>query len=244
MDTLGSCALVTGASKRVGKAIALALTDAGCDIVIHFNTSLEEAESAAAEIRSRGRKAWLVQADLERGTDITAMIAELALKAPPIDILVNSASVYYKTPFAEIAEQQWDNNLQVNLKAPFLLSQALGLKMAERGQGKIINIADCSVRRLYKDHLPYLLSKAALVALTELLALELAPAVQVNTVAPGTVLLPSDSTESMRDQSVRRSLLKKIGTAEDVAALVLYLVQQGDFMTGGYYPVDGGAGIR
>lgn len=244
MDLDGRTALITGGATRVGRAIGLALAEAGCHIVIHYHSSETEAESTTALIQSMGRNCQSVQADLSDSKSIAGMLDGLNENHTHIDILVNSASVYYETPLLSITAQQWDDNLNVNLRAPFLLAQALGPAMASRGAGKIINIADCSVKRVYRNFLPYLVSKVALVGLTETLALELAPMVQVNTIAPGTVLLSEEASEILREQCIKRSPLKRLGTPEEVAALVRYLVCDGDFVTGGYYAVDGGAGIR
>jgi pteridine reductase len=243
MELKNNWCLVTGGSKRVGLAISRALAEAGANLILHYRSSREQAESAAAELSSLGAEVRLVQADLGDAESVQRMLAELD-GGPTVDVLVNSASVYYPTPLAEVTLQQWNDNLHVNLQGPFLLSQHLGLKMVQRGRGRIVNIVDCNLRRPYRGFLPYLVSKAGLMSLTECLALELAPQVQVNAVAPGTVLLPPDATEEQRETSIRRSPLKRIGDPEDVARMVLHLVLHGDFMTGGYYAVDGGSGIR
>jgi pteridine reductase len=244
MDLKNSTALVTGAAKRVGLAIAVALARAGANLIIHYHHSEADAHAAGEQIEALGRRVYLIRADLSDREQIADMLRFLELECPPVDILVNSASVYYSTPLSTTTLEQWNENIDVNLRAPFLLSQALGKKMVEHGRGKIINISDCAVRRPYRDFLAYIVSKAGLVSLTEMLALELAPQVQVNTVAPGTVLLPQSATAEELEQSIRRAPLKRLGSPEDVAAAVLYLIESGDFMTGGYYPVDGGAGIR
>lgn len=234
--------MVTGAAKRVGRAIALQLARAGANIFLHYHLSHSEAEQTAADIRSAGVKCLLFQADLADSDSIDAMLHAVHL-AGDVDVLVNSASVFYKTRINEITAQQWANNLDVNLRAPFLLSQKLGMQMKLRGSGKIINIVDCAIRRPYKNYLPYLVSKGGLVTLTEVLALELAPEVQVNCVAPGTVLLPENASDKMKEAVLRKSPLGRTGSPEDVAAMVLHLVKHGDFQTGGYHSVDGGAGI-
>lgn len=241
MELSGRVALVTGAAKRVGREIALELARGGADVVVHYARSGDEAESVAEEIRAMGRQAWAAQADLADARALATMLDHLPAE---VDVLVNSASVFYPTPLETSRLDEWDHNIQVNLRAPFLLSQRLGLQMRGRGAGKIINIVDCSIRRPYREHLPYLVSKSALMAMTELLALELAPQVQVNAVAPGTVLLPPDASKEYEAQAIRRAPLKKLGSPCDVARMVRYLVEHGDWMTGGYYPVDGGAGMR
>jgi pteridine reductase len=171
------------------------------------------------------------------------MLEHLSAECPPVDILVNSASVFPRTPLADVTVEQWDEVHAVNLRAPFLLGRELGMAMAQRGWGKIINISDCAVNRPYKNYLPYLVSKAGLVSLTRVLALELAPHVQVNTIAPGTVLMPEGADGGLESLILAKTPLKRIGTPEDVAKLVRFLVEDGDFATGGFFAMDGGAGI-
>jgi pteridine reductase len=242
MNPTGKTALITGAAKRVGRAIALHLAHAGANIFLHYHNSESEAQATAAEIRATGVQCHLFQANLACEASIQQMLTALQ-HTGPVDILVNSASVFYKTKLAEITQEHWSNNIDVNLRAPFLLSQALGAQMKARGAGKIINIVDCAVRRPYKNYLPYLVSKGGLLTLTEVLALELAPEVQVNCVAPGTVLLPENASDKMKEAALKKSIVGHTGSPEDVAAMVLHLVKHGDFQTGGYYPVDGGAGL-
>lgn len=236
-------ALVTGGAKRVGAAIARALAHAGYDLIIHYNASQAEAEKTAADVRALGRKASLIQADFGSTEQVVRMLDTLDAEYPPVQVLVNAASVYYKTQLTSLKPHQWDQNLDVNLRAPFLLAQRLGLDMKRRGAGKIINISDSATRRPYRGFLPYLVSKSALNALTQVLALELAPEVQVNAIAPGTVLLPENASDALKAGIIRRTPLGIIGLPEDIAELVLFLVQKGTFITGGVYPVDGGSGI-
>lgn len=227
----------------MGREISRILAGAGADLVVHYHSSKKEAEEAASEIRSLGKQCHLVQGDLSRPESVEGMLDELNTRCPAIDILVNSASVFYKTPLAEVTPQQWDENLNVNLRAPFQLARALGLAMKRRGGGRIINITDSAVERLYTGYLPYLVSKAGLEALTQILALELAPEVLVNAVAPGTVLLPPEASVAMEAGIIRRTPLGRIGTPHDVAQLVLFLVRDGSFMTGGIHRVDGGSAL-
>jgi pteridine reductase len=243
MQIEGNTALITGGARRVGRAIATTLAAAGARVILHYHHSQAEAEEAATEIRATGRGCDLICADLADAGALQRMLAALEMAYPPIDVLINSAAVFPRTPINTLTVEQWDQTLAVNLRAPFVLSRRLGLLMADRGSGKIINIADASVRRPYRDHLPYLVSKASLASLTEVLALELAPHVQVNTVAPGTVLLPPDSPPGLEQAIIRRTPLGRIGSPDDVAALVLFLIEHGDFMTGGTYAADGGVSL-
>jgi NAD(P)-dependent dehydrogenase (short-subunit alcohol dehydrogenase family) len=157
-----------------------------------------------------------------------------------IDILVNNASNYYKTPFATLTEEQWDDLVGTNLKGTFLVSKRVGDEMLKMGVGKIINLADWAGLRPYKDFLPYCVAKAGVIALTTGLAKALAPHIQVNAVAPGSVMLPEDASASLREAIVRATPLKRIGAPSDIAQTVVFLVEGSDFITGAIIPVDGG----
>jgi len=237
-------ALVTGASRRVGRAIALALANAGADLLIHYHTSSRESDLLAAEVLSIGRKVDTIRGDLSDPAQIANMLSELDRHEIAVDILVNSAAVYYPTPPGSITAETWDKIMAVNARAPFLLSQELGLKMKARKSGHIINITDCNLRRPYREFTPYFASKAALSIMTETLALELAPEVRVNAIAPGTVLPPDDANEEFTAQATRRSPLQLAGHPEDISEMVVYLVTHGRFITGSNFRIDGGATIR
>lgn len=244
MELTGKTALITGAARRVGRAIAIRLAAMGADIVVHYHTSSRESDELAAEILGMGRKVDTIYADLEKPADIAAMAAELDRHKLNVDILVNSAAVYYQTPLDTINAETWDRIMAVNLRAPALLCQAFGMRMKARGAGTIINIADCNTRRVYRDFLPYLVSKAGIITLTEALALELAPEVRVNAIAPGTVLPPEDADMAFREKALNRSPLKTSGSPDDIAYMVGHLAAHGGFITGTVITVDGGATIR
>jgi len=156
-----------------------------------------------------------------------------------IDILVNSAAIFYRTPFPTLTEADWDRFLAVNLKAPFLLCRQVGEIMCRQGYGKIVNVADIAGVKVWGDFIPYSVSKAGLLALTTGLAKALAPAVQVNAICPGTVLLPDGSTTEEQVRAVERVPLRRLGAPEDIARAALYLVES-DFVTGEVLTVDGG----
>jgi pteridine reductase len=242
MKLQGAVALVTGGARRVGREICLELARGGADVVVHYHRSAADAESLRRELEAAGRRCWLLCADLADIAAVEALLRQIGELAH-VDIVINSASVFWRTPLEEVSVDQFDATVDVNLRAPFFIARELGLKMRAHGFGKIINIADAAIRRPYRNYAPYLISKAGIAALTETLALELAPEVQVNTVAPGTVLMPEDASAGMRDAIVRRTPLKRIGSPGDVAAIVRHLVENGDFTTGGFFAVDGGAGL-
>lgn len=240
VQAAGKIALVTGAARRVGKAIALALADRGAHVVITYNTSRDEALATLGEIEARGVQGLALQANITRRGDVDAVVRQVLERFGRIDILVNNASNYYKTPFETLSEEQWDDLLGTNLKGTFLVSKRVGDEMLKAGAGKIINLADWAGFRPYKDYLPYCVAKAGVIALTTALAKTLAPQIQVNAVAPGPVLLPEDFSDSLRQAVVRATPLKRIGAPSDIAQTVVFLVEGSDFITGAIIPVDGG----
>jgi pteridine reductase len=240
VQAAGKIALVTGAARRVGKIIALTLADCGAHVVITYNTSEAEAQATLRDIEIRGVQGMALQGNITRSGDVDTIVGQVIERFGRIDILVNNASNYYRTPFATLTEAQWDDLVETNLKGTFLVSKRVGDEMLKAGGGKIINLADWAGFRPYKDYIPYCVAKAGVIALTTALAKTLAPHIQVNAVAPGPVLLPEDFSESLRGAIVQATPLKRIGTPEDVAQTVLFLVEGSDFITGAIIPVDGG----
>jgi len=240
MELPGRWALVTGAARRVGRAIARELASRGMNVVVHYNTSEDEAAQVVRELQALGVQAFAVQADLARAPDVRALAEAAEARSAGIAVLVNSASNYFRTPFDDLTEELWDASLDVNLKGPFLLSWHLGRAMRARGQGRIVNIADWAGERPYVGYLPYTVSKAGLVCLTKALAKELAPEVAVNAVAPGPVLPPEDMSDAEKQAIVRATPLGRLGRPEDVARCVRFLAEEAEFTTGAVFLVDGG----
>lgn len=237
----GNVALVTGAAKRVGKAIACELAKNGCNIALHYNTSRNDAMKTKKEIEENyGVDVFPVRANLSKPKEISAMVKKVHLHFKRIDILVNSASIFIRTPFEKINERDFDAHISVNLKAPYLLCKLCSDIMLKQKNGHIINISDWAGFRPYKNYLPYCISKAGVIALTHALAKELAPHIQVNSVAPGPVLLPENFTAAEKQKIIKKTPLKHIGSPEDVAKAVLFLVRDAHFTTGSVIPVDGG----
>jgi NAD(P)-dependent dehydrogenase (short-subunit alcohol dehydrogenase family) len=237
MELKNKVALVTGGAIRVGKAIALGLAKEGAKVAIHYHRSKQEAEKTLAEINAMGGSGWLVAGDFSRVADIENVAAACFQKFNRIDILINNAAIYFPTPFGETTERQWDELMKINLKAPFFCAQAVAKIMK---QGKIINIADVAGIDPWPGFLPYSISKAGLIALTRGLAKTLAPDIQVNAIAAGTVLLQDNATAEYKKEIEELSLLKKVGSPDDIVSTVLYLLQGSDFLTGAVIPVDGG----
>ncbi len=236
----GSWAVVTGGHVRVGRAISLALARAGMNLIVTYRTSSAAAERAVAEFKTLGVEAQALAVDFEAAEPVVHLAEQIfARTGASLRVLVNSASVYYETPLGEISAEAWDKVLATNLRAPFLLSQRLGLSMKNNGGGQIVNIGDWAGFRPYRGYLPYLVSKAGIIHMTRVLALELAPEVQVNCVCPGPVLLPEDTTEGEAAAIREATPLQRLGTPEDVARSVLYFVES-EFTTGSILMVDGG----
>jgi NAD(P)-dependent dehydrogenase (short-subunit alcohol dehydrogenase family) len=236
MDIGKSKALVTGAALRVGREIALTLARAGAMIFLHYRGSREAAERTAEEIRELGAEVVLVQGDLGDAAD-TARVAEECREA---DILVNSASIFPRTPLPDLEFEAWDEIFDVNVRGPFFLATRIGLAMKERGRGTIINIADWSGVRPYQGYLPYCVSKAALLAANTGLARAMAPEVRVNAISPGPVMFPEDMGEAEKEKILRKTPLRREGSPQEVAKAVRFLVEGATFSTGAVLTVDGG----
>ncbi len=239
MDLNGKVALVTGAGRRIGRAIALKLAARGATVAVHYRTSQAEADALVAELSASGRTARTFRANLENVAEIETMVADVLAAFGRIDVLVNSASIFNRTPLEEVTEHDWDSNLDTNLKAPFFLSKFAAAAMRQQGAGKIINIGDWAGIRPYKDYLPYSVSKSGLIGLTQALAKALAPEVQVNCIALGLVIPLEDYAPDEVARLVNRTLTKKMGTPEDVARAVIFFCET-DFATGTTLPLEGG----
>ncbi len=240
MDLNGKVALVTGAGRRVGKAIALALASRGAALAIHYRSSRAEAEAVAAEIAANGGRAQSFRADLEKVAEIELMVSEVIAAFGRIDVLINSASVFHRKTIEEFTEHDWDVTLDTNLKAPAFLSKFAGAAMRRQGAGKIVNIGDWAGIRPYNNYFPYTVSKSGIIGLTRTLAKALAPEVQVNCVALGPVIAPEEYSSEEIARMVAGTLTKKMGSPQDVARAVLFLCEGTDFATGSTLVLDGG----
>jgi pteridine reductase len=230
-------ALVTGAGKRIGRAIALRLAQDGCDVVVHYRSSEAEALAVVAEIERMGRHAIAIGADLKRVDEIPSLFAKAREQFGRLDILVNSAANFKHTEFASTSEQTWDESLDTNLKAVFFCCQA-AVPLLKATRGVIINFADIGGIMGWPGYIPHCVSKAGVIMLTRSLAKELAPDVRVNAIASGTITMPGDPSEWEAD-FIRRAPLHRSGTTDDVAGAVAYLAGAA-FVTGQVLVVDGG----
>ncbi len=239
MELSGRIALVTGAARRVGRAIATALARRGARVAVHYHGAAEAARELVAELRASGATADAFGADLRDGAALRGLAADVEARLGPVDVLVNNASIFRRTPIDRLGAAEWEEHLAVNLTAPYLLSLHFGRAMRARGGGKIVNLGDARASPPIREYLPYSVSKAALVALTEGLARELAPAVHVNCIAPGPILPPHGASPVDEARILARTPLARFGGPDAVAAAVLYLVES-DFVTGTTLVVDGG----
>lgn len=237
----GQTALVTGAGIRLGRALALALAERGCDVVVHYNSSRAEAEKTAGDIRKLGRKATVLKADLSK-PKAAEKLARDAEKIAPLDILINSAAIYWPTPLEKLSIDELDTFLNINLKAPYVLCSEIGRKMKARGRGNILNMACLSGIKAWKAYVPYSISKAGVVSLTEGMAKLLAPEVRVNAIAPGTVLPPEKMPAAELNRLRERLPLQRLGTADDIVSAALYALCT-SFVTGQVLRVDGGRSL-
>jgi pteridine reductase len=234
-------ALVTGAGKRVGAVIARRLHAAGYDLALHCRRSAAEAEALAAELEhARADSTLVLQADLADPDAPAALMDTLLAQAGRLDALVNNASAFYPTPLGQATQAQWDDLFAANARAPFFLAQAAAPAL-RAARGGIVNLVDIYAARPLAGHPVYCMAKAALAAMTRALALDLAPEVRVNGVAPGAVLWPGDG-KPYADQAalLARTPLQRTGSPEDVAGAVLWLLRDAPFVTGQILPVDGG----
>ena len=245
MDLHGRVALVTG-GKRIGAAVATALAARGADIALCYRRSADEAAATADDVRGLGRRAHVVRADLAVPDDCRRFVEETAQTLGRVDVLVNMASMYNRREYDALTDADWDEALAVDLRASHVCAHAAVPHMRRTGGGRIVNCGDwvaASRRPRYTGYLPYYVAKAGVLALTEALALELAPDILVNAMAPGPIVPPpGTSTEELRAVE-RATPLGRWGGVDEVAKAVLLLVET-DFITGETVRVDGGRHVR
>lgn len=239
---IGKTVLVTGAAKRVGRSIARELHAAGANIMVHYRSAADAAEALSAEFNSaRPRSATCQQADLLSTDALAALVTATVAHFGRLDALVNNASSFFATRFGEINEADWDDLVGSNFRAPLFLTQAAAPHLRAVG-GAVVNITDIHAERPMAGFSVYCAAKAGLLGLTRALAIELAPEVRVNAVAPGPILWPDDSTfnRETREQIVGHTLLKRAGNPRDVARTVRFLIEDAAYATGQVINIDGG----
>ena len=239
----GAAALVTGAGRRIGQAIAIGLARAGCDVAVHYHGSASGAEQTARAIRGAGRRAELVQADLTDPHAARGLADQAARVLKRLDVLVNSAAIMVRQPVEEVTPESWDATLDLNLRATFFVSQG-AIPHLRRAKGKIVNIADLAGLEPWPAYVPHCVSKAGVIMLTKAMARALAPDIAVNAVAPGAVLLPDEWDDQAREHIRETTPLNRIGAPADVVAAVRFLLADTDYVTGTVLVIDGGRLIR
>ena len=232
-------ALITGASRRLGRTIALELAKNGYKILLHYFQSEDCAQKTVTEIQHAGGTAFLLRADLTHMQQIEPMVKQGFEKFGRIDLLVNNAATFTRRKISDTSETDWDQIFNLNLKAPFFCSQAVIPRMLQNGGGKIINIASIGGILPFANHCAYSTSKAGLIMLTRCLARELAPSILVNSVAPGSIAFPEDAP-STRQMPLERIPLGRFAEPEEVAELVCFLADHAGYITGQVFHLDGG----
>lgn len=252
MKLEGTAALVTGGARRIGRALSLGLAEAGCNLFIHYLTSAAAAERTAEDVRALGRRAWTAGADLSDPEQIDRLFETFDRQFERLDILINSAASFERTPFTDVTVAEWDAVQAINLRAPFLMTQRAAARMlavkdrpASRGElpapGVIINMSDMAGISAWRGFAPHGVSKAGLLHLTAVTARELGPEVRVNAIIPGPILPPpgeSAGDPAWREKG-RRVPLGRAGEPEHVAHAARFLAEN-DYVTGATIHVDGG----
>ncbi|MCU7851935.1 MAG: pteridine reductase [Candidatus Thiodiazotropha sp. (ex Monitilora ramsayi)] len=239
------CALITGAAHRIGAAIARQLHAEGMDILIHYRHSVAPAQALQEELENRrASSVGLVQADLHDSRCYQQMIDVAIEFSGRLDLLVNNASSFYPTPVETATENDWNDLIGSNLKAPFFLSQAAAPALREHN-GAIINLIDIHAERPLKNHPIYSIAKAGNAMLVKSLARELGPDIRVNGIAPGAILWPEQGlSDAAREEILDRTALKRPGTPEDIAQTLLFLLRDAPYITGQILSVDGGRTLQ
>jgi pteridine reductase len=242
MDLHGRVGVVTGAGRRVGRAIAVGLAREGVRVAVHHHSAADGAEEVVSEITAMGGEATAFSADLTVADAATHLIDDVAAHFGSLDILVNSAAIMRRTPIGTVTADTWDEIFALNLRAPFFAAQAAARSMGTRG-GSIVNIADLAGLEAWSAFVPHGISKAGVIQMTRGLAHALAPHIRVNAVAPGAVLLPEHWDAAAADHLIATTPLRRLGSPDDVVGAVLYLLRA-DYVTGETLVVDGGRHVR
>lgn len=243
-DLTDKVALITGGVQRVGAMTARLLHAAGANLVLHYRHSRQSALELQAELNDkRNHSVILIQAELLETVKLKGIISKSIEQWGRLDILINNASSFYPTPMGTVTENDWDDLMGSNMKAPFFLSQAAAPHL-EKYNGCIINIVDIHAQRPMEGHSVYNMAKAGLAMLVKTLAFELGPKIRVNGVAPGAIMWPAQEMDDLTKQRiVSRTYLKRKGSAEDIAKTVLFLAANADYITGQIIAVDGGRSL-
>ena len=239
MKIKGKTALITGGAVRVGKAMTLALAQEGANVVVNYNSSAVAAEETVAEAKALGVGALAIQCDISVHDQVKRMIDTAAVEFDGIDILINSASWFRKTPVPMDDFSDWFKVFDILIHGSMYCCNYIAPMMKKAGEGAIINIVDAAAWRPSHNFVAHSVGKAGLLAFTRQLALELAPEISVNAISPGPVLPPPDYTDEQNERVAKRTLLKRWGTPQDVVDAMLFLIKS-NYVTGEFITVDGG----
>jgi len=242
-EAIPRSALVTGGARRLGRAMVLALAEAGFDLAIHYATSADEAEATAAEVHARGRRAVTLRADLAREEEVARLLPEAAAALGPIGVLVNNASTFERDEWHDATRASWDRHLEPNLRAPFVLTQAFARALPAAREGVVVNLLDQRVWSLTPHFVSYTVSKAGLWALTRSLALALAPRIRVNAIGPGPALPSARQTPEQFARQCHSVPLRR-GTSPAEVARALLAILALPSMTGQMIALDGGQHLQ
>jgi pteridine reductase len=244
MDIHNKIALVTGGAHRIGQAIAMALARSGAHVAITYNTSKEAAQATVDQIKALGVRSIALHCDQRNLTEIQSLFDSLRREFEHLDILINSAAIMTRQPVRDVTPADFDRTIETNVRGPFFIAQAAAKWMKQSGvAGSIVNIADLSAIHPWPSYIAHTISKSGIVAMTQSMALALAPSIRVNAIAPGAVLKPIDWDDDRWNKLAESLPLKRTGSAEDVANAVLFCLQS-EFMTGETIIIDGGRSLR
>jgi NAD(P)-dependent dehydrogenase (short-subunit alcohol dehydrogenase family) len=238
----GKVVVVTGAAKRLGRAIALAAADAGADVAITYRESAREARTVVGELARRGAEALAVRCDVTDETGVREMVREVVATLGGVDVLVNNAANYETVAFEKLTVAQWDAIFASNARGPFLVSRE-ALPYLRKRRGRIVNMGSLGGLRPWATHAHYCSSKAAVHMLTKVMSKALAPEITVNAVAPGMIDLGEKSAAAFMKRMAKQTPMRRNGTAADIAAAVMFFAAAPSFITGQVLSVDGGIGL-
>ncbi|MFH5923969.1 SDR family oxidoreductase [Roseomonas xinghualingensis] len=242
-QSIPRAALVTGAGKRIGRAIALGLAEAGFDVAVHYSSSPAEAEEVVQAIRAMGRKAVALRADLAREAEVESLVPDATARLGPIGVLVNNASRFERDEWDDASRESWDLHIEPNLRAPFVLTQAMALALPEEAEGAVVNMLDQRVLSLTPHFMSYTISKAGLWAMTQTFALALAPRIRVNGIGPGPTIASARQSEEQFRAQCESTPLRHGSSPEEVVRGVLAILSL-PAMTGQMIALDGGQHLQ
>ena len=240
MDLKGKVVLVTGGARRIGRAISLGLAQKGARIAIHYKRSGEEAKETLKELTDAGGEGCLFQADLFEEKEVLKVIPKVLSHYGQVDVLINNAAIFEEGSFSTTTSENWDRHFNINLKAPFLLSQKFAEQVSENREGKIIHLTDFRGVRPGVEHFAYTIAKSSLITMTKSMAKVLAPRIMVNAIALGAILSPEGTSEDYFEKKIEGIPLKRSGEPSDVVSAIHFLLEGTDFMTGTTLLLDGG----